>query len=301
MNNPDSSSALRPVVFLGCGHVPRRAARDLLAAGRPVHALVRTEASAAALRDAGFAGAVAADIAGEDWQDLLPATGADVVFAVSGGGDLAGYRRTYRDGMVAALRFAASARTFVYTSSTGVYSQTGGVTVDEDSPVGGDPKSDILAETETLLLRAAAPARRFVLRFGGLYGPGRHYMLDALRRGETTFAGRGDFRINYLHRDDAASAILAALNAPQHLAGGVYNVTDGHPVTKSDIAAHLAQRLGLPPPGFDPEVRTARADRRGSASPDRIVDARKVTRDLGWSPRFPDFRAGYDAILSGEA
>ncbi|HLP00989.1 MAG TPA: hypothetical protein VK163_03110, partial [Opitutaceae bacterium] len=33
-------------------------------------------------------------------------------------------------------------------------------------------------------------------------------------------------------------------------------------------------------------------------APDRIIEAEKIRRVLGWSPRFADYRAGYGAILA---
>ncbi len=295
----------RPLVLLGCGYIGREVARQALAAGRPVYALVRSDASAEMLRAAGLTGVVVGDIATDDWHRALPTMRAQAVVSVSsGGGDLDTYRRTYRDGMASALRWAEQGvDTLVYTSSTGVYRQDGGVTVDETSPVGGDPKSDLLVETERLLLDAPAlaPLGRFVLRFGGLYGPQRHYLLDALRRGERDFAGAGGFRINYLHRDDAVSAVFAALDAPRAITGGVYNVTDGNPATKAEIANFLADSLGLPHPVWNPEKPTGRALRRGADSPDRIIRAEKISAELDWYPRHLDFRSGYAALLHGPA
>ncbi len=297
-----------PLVLLGCGYIGTAIALEAMRRGRPVHALVRSPEKAAALRAMGLTSAVAADVAGDAWHGALPADGVEVVYSVSsGGGDDEAYRRAYAGGMASALRWVSRGqiRNFVYTSSTGVYPQSGGVTVDESSPVGGDPRSDILVATERLLLDAAGrPVSgvegAFVLRLGGLYGPARHYLLDALRRGETRLPGSGDFRINYLHRDDAVSGVFAALDAPGARAGGVYNLTDGHPATKAAIVAWLAERLGVPAPEFAPDVVSARAARRGSGSPDRMVSNAAFLRDFGWKPAYPDFRAGYEAILAGE-
>ena len=298
-----------PLVLLGCGYIGTAIALEAMRRSRPVHALVRSPEKAAALRAMGLTSAVAADVAGDAWHGALPADGVEVVYSVSsGGGDDAAYRRAYAGGMASALHWAAQGggvKTFVYTSSTGVYPQSGGVTVDESSPVGGDARADILVETEKLLLDAAGRPGSgvegaFVLRLGGLYGPARHYLLDALRRGETRLPGSGDFRINYLHRDDAVSGVFAALDAPGARSGGVYNLTDGHPATKAAIVAWLAGRLGAPAPEFAPDVVSARAARRGSGSPDRIVSNAAFLRDFGWTPAYPDFRAGYEAILAGE-
>lgn len=298
----------RPLVLLGCGYIGTALARAALARGRVVHALVRSPEKVAGLKELGIATAVAADVAGDAWHDALPCAGADIVYSVSsGGGDDAVYRRAYAGGLASAVAWTGihgGAATFLYTSSTGVYPQSGGVTVDESSPVGGDPRSDILVETENLLLAAAGKsgsgvARGLVLRLGGLYGPGRHYLLDALRRGEHTFAGRGDFRINYLHRDDAVSSVLTALETHPEITAGVFNITDDHPARKNAIAAWLASRLGAQEPVFDASIVTARAARRGSVSSDRIVSNAAFKRAFGWSPVYPDFKTGYDAILAG--
>lgn len=298
----------RPLVLLGCGYIGTALARAALARGRVVHALVRSPEKIAGLQALGIATVVAADVAGDAWHDALPCSGADIVYSVSsGGGDDAAYRRAYAGGLASALVWTAKhggAETFLYTSSTGVYPQSDGVTVDETSPVGGDPRSDVLVETENLLLAAArragsGVARALVLRLGGLYGPGRHYLLDALRRGEHTFAGRGDFRINYLHRDDAVSAILSALETHPEITAGVFNITDDTPARKDAIAAWLAEKIGAQEPVFDASVVTPRAARRGAGSPDRIVSNAAFKRDFGWEPLYPDFKTGYDAILAG--
>jgi nucleoside-diphosphate-sugar epimerase len=298
---------MTPLVLIGCGYIGTALAKAALSRERVVHALVRTQEKADALRSIGLASVVATDVAGDAWHDVLPCGGVDVVYSVSsGGGDDEAYRRAYAGGMASALRWASHCKinTFVYTSSTGVYPQSGGVTVDESFDVGGDKRSDILVETERLLLDAAGKkgsgiARGFALRLGGLYGPGRHYMLDALRRGETKFAGRGDFRVNYLHRDDAVSAIFSALNADAKNTGGVYNITDGNPAVKEEITAWLAHRLGMTAPVFDEAVVTARAARRGVGSPDRIVSNEAFRRDFGWTPTYPDFKSGYESITAG--
>jgi nucleoside-diphosphate-sugar epimerase len=106
-----------------------------------------------------------------------------------------------------------------------VYRQDDGGKVDETSPVGGAPTADaILGGEHAVLTSGFAKAR--VLRFGGLYGPGRHHLVDQLRRGDNVIGGRVDHFINYLHRDDAASSILAAIIGGP--AGArVYNVGDG--------------------------------------------------------------------------
>ena len=63
-------------------------------------------------------------------------------------------------------------RRLLFTSSTSVYSQSGGEWVDEDSPVSGEPFSrGLLLEGERLCREGPFPG--VVLRLAGIYGPGR--------------------------------------------------------------------------------------------------------------------------------
>ena len=114
------------------------------------------------------------------------------------------------------------------------------------------------------------------MRFGGLYGPGSHHLVDQLRRGDHVIGGRVDHYINYLHRDDAASSVLAAVVAGP--AGArVYNVCDGNPFTKEALARWIAERLGQPAPVFDPSAPAGpRVAKGGRTQPSRIVATGRI-------------------------
>ncbi|MGA0133810.1 MAG: hypothetical protein ACO3ND_05590 [Opitutales bacterium] len=222
--------------------------------------------------------------------------------ASAGGGGPEAYAAAYDFRVRRAVEWARAigAERFVFTSSTGVYRQDGGVTVDEDSPAGGDLASDAILAGEAAAAGSGIAFTR-ALRFGGLYGPGRHYLLDAFRRGETVVGGRSDHLINYLHGDDAASSVIAALEGgpPGHR---TYNVTDGRPVTKAELARWIALRLGLPPPAFVPEAEAGPRMRKGGRTqPSRRVDASKIAAELGWKPLYADVYAGLGPCLPGGA
>jgi nucleoside-diphosphate-sugar epimerase len=112
---------------------------------------------------------------------------------------------------------AASVGIYVVPTVTFVYPDG---EVDESTPLGHVPEhlqSALAAEQEAA--RFAASGRRgVVLRLGRLDGPGTGYARPSPRYGAT------------LHVDDAASALLAGLDAP----GGVYNVVrDGERVSNA--------------------------------------------------------------------
>ena len=280
------------IAVLGCGYVGAEFARQAKAAGHEVLGVVRSEASRDKLRAEGLV-AEAFDLYAGDWA-LLPKQFDAVVYAAStGGGGPEAYALAYDVGVKRALAWArgVGAQAFAFTSSTGVYRQDDGSLVDEESVVGGAPTADaILGGERAVLTSGFAKAR--VLRFGGLYGPGRHHMVDQLRRGENVIGGRVDHYINYLHRDDAASSVHAALVGGP--AGArVYNVGDGCPVTKEALARWIAERLGQSAPVFDPSAPAGpRVAKGGRTQPSRIVATGRIRAELGWKPAFADVFAG---------
>jgi nucleoside-diphosphate-sugar epimerase len=294
-----SLSDKRLVIF-GCGYVGSEVARAALAEGARVEALTRNPKKAVALRAAGLAHVVVADLAASDWHQQIEGGPDFVVNTVSSGGpDL--YRQSYVGGMQSILAWATAARspvgTMVYTSSTSVYPQGGGAVVDEtaDAP-GATPNGAIIRESEMLLQNAPASAcaRWFVLRLAGIYGPERHHLLDQLREGVATLNGSGEHRLNLAHRDDIVAAILTCLQAPAAIARGIFNVADTAPARRSEVVEWLAAQLKVSTPPFDGSATNRRA---GAPMPDRIISSAKIQRELGWKPRYPDYRAGFGEIL----
>ena len=251
----------------------------------------------------------------------------------SGGGGVGSYRRSHVGGMRSILAWARRrpAGTVVYTGSTSVYPQGGGVVVEETaSTEGAGETARVLLEAEALLreggnTRPARPGktadsglghpgqvadrpgtgetdgpairpchRWFILRLAGIYGPGRHRLLDQVRAGEV--GGRAQDHLNLVHRDDICAAIWAAFAAPAEKRDEVFNVADDAAATREEIAGWLASRLGVPPP----RLSAAPAAGRRALTPDRIIGNARLKRVLGWRPAFPSFREGYAAILGGQ-
>ena len=298
-----SSLAGQRLVIFGCGYVGGALAEAALARGARVTALTRNPEKAARLAARGVE-VVVGELASSDWHARI-APGADIVADTVSAADstVEGYRRSYVEGMRSVLDWAARgprpAGTLVYTSSTGVYPQGGGAEVDESAPtMDAGPTGRILVEAENLLRAApaVAVARWFILRLAGIYGPGRHYLLNALRSGTTQFGGEPGFRMNLAHRDDIVSALLACAAAPAPVRNEVFNLSDDAPATRAEVLGWLAGELGLPSPVFTgPAAGSGR--KGGAAAPDRVIRSVRIRRVLGWSPAHPDFRSGYAAIL----
>jgi nucleoside-diphosphate-sugar epimerase len=289
------------LVIFGCGYVGSEVARRAQQRGLQVTALTRNAEKAGRLRSDGIE-VIEAELASDRWHDRIPG-GADFVLnsVSSGGSGVEGYRRSYVDGMTSILAWARRTPigTFAYTSSTSVYPQGGGDRVTETSLV--EPRSEsarVLIEAENLIVSAGDEGSRpmgrwFIFRLAGIYGPGRHHLLDQLRSGATELSGAPDHHLNLIHRDDAAEAVLAGFATPPTMQDEIFNLADDHAATKAEVTAWLAGRLLIPVPSFT----GATTGRRG-AVPDRVIVNRKARQRLDWRPEFPDYRAGYEKILS---
>jgi nucleoside-diphosphate-sugar epimerase len=188
-------------------------------------------------------------------------------------------REVYVGGLANVLDALPAPRRFVYVSSTSVYGQTGGEWVDEDSPTNpAEENGRIVLECERLLRERLPDA--IMLRFAGIYGPGRLIKRAAVERGEP-LATDPEKTINLIHVEDGARAVVAA--AERARPGATYNVADGHPVTRRELYVELASLLGAPPPRFEPRV----ADRT-----DRRIGNRRLRSELGLDFLYPDYRAG---------
>jgi nucleoside-diphosphate-sugar epimerase len=191
----------------------------------------------------------------------------------------------YVDGLGNFLASRPPPERFVYVSSTSVYGQGDGGEVGETAAT--EPAEEagrVVRETERLVWSHWPDA--ILLRFAGIYGPGRLLRRqESLRAGEP-LAGDPERWLNLIHVDDGAAAVLAAERLGQP--GRVYNVCDDRPVRRRDFFTRLAHLLGAPEPRFVPAPQD-RANRR-------IVN-RRLHDELGVRLRFPSYSEGLPASL----
>jgi nucleoside-diphosphate-sugar epimerase len=287
----------RHLVVFGCGYVGTAVAQWGLAAELRVTALTRNVNAALLLRDLGIK-TVVGDLAGTAWHHQIDAAPDYAINCVSsGGGGVEAYRHSYLRGMESVVAWAREHRgigTFIYTSSTSVYPQGDGKIVDEQMPTqAATDRAQVLTETEAALQAVPQPwDRSFILRLAGIYGPGRHSLLEQVRKGEVS--GTGDHHLNLIHRDDIVSAVAACITAPTSVASEVFNVADDGRATKGEIVRWLAEQLEVAMPTFT----GLPAGERRQLTPDRVIANGKLKATLGWRPRHSTFREGYGSLLS---
>lgn len=171
-----------------------------------------------------------------------------------------------------------------YLSSTGVYGDTRGAWVDESASTGtGRRTARTEADRDWLSLGAR------VFRLPGIYGPGRS-PLDRLRDG-TAYRVASDQLFSRIHVDDIVAAVLRGLDAP----AGPYNIADDEPATQAEVTSYAARLLGCEPPPLK-QVAELPAPARAFHMEHRRIANGRAKRLLGWSPRFPTYRAGLRAL-----
>ena len=304
----------RKVIIFGCGYVGKAVAQKCLQLGAEVTGLTRNSEKAEALRKGGLSKVVIADLNDPELASHLESSYDFALNCVSsGGGGLANYRQSYLEGQQSiatwAAKLPAPLQAFTYTSSTSVYPDSDGAWLSEADANGEhSPRAAILLESEQAALSVNAQ-RNTVLRLGGIYGPGRHYMLDMLRSnpGQPLY-GSGETYLNSIHLDDIVSAILASWKnvgpplAERHETKAIYNVVDNEPAQRKTIATWLAERYQLPAPIFEPDKPSPRMAKRGiqngpSKAPNRRISNASIKQALEWQPQYESFREGYASLI----
>ena len=222
---------------------------------------------------------------------LPPALDLTVYCVAADARDEGAYQRAYPGGLdhvLAALSRESSGARVLFVSSTGVYGDAGGGWVDEDTaPAPEGFTGRAMLEAEAVLEGGAF--RGTSLRLGGIYGPGRTFLLDAIRTGRPFPAETMGHWTNRIHRDDAARAILHVATAPSP--PPLLNVVDPGPAPRREVLEWLATQL-------DRALVTAAAAPTRSPRADRRVSSRRLA-STGFEFHFPSFKDGYRALLGG--
>ncbi len=277
------------VLVAGSGWLGTAAARVLLARGDRVTAVVRTLQHAVRLRQDGIEG-LCRDLAVPGATEDLPGD-LDAILATHAAADtdVEAYRRAYLDvtGELLSLASRAGVPAMVVTSSTGVFGQTDGSTVDETTPVApGGETASVLCEAERRVLSAASDRLRICLvRPSGLYGPGRTGLIERVRSGALALGPGDETWMNFCHRDDAVTVLIAALDRGR--AGAIYHATDREPARRKNVIVWIAKRLKMTPPR-----REQGGDEAGEIRANRRVIGEATRSALGVELVFPNFRKG---------
>lgn len=285
----------------------------LVAAGHEVRGMARSPEKAVQLRDAG-----AEPVEGVDLFDpvavrrAVEGVGAVVHMATSIPTITKAWRtkawsmndRLRREGtpILAAAAHDAGALNFVKESVCFFYVPQGDAWIEEDSPINRTHFADasLSAEDAAVAFGGGDSGRVGVaLRFGLFYSADARSLEEGLsmaKLGSGPMVGRPEAFQPSIHVDDAAGAVVAALDAPT----GYYNVAD-EPITKGQWNAAFFDAFGIdkrprPTPKLALKAGGKKVDVLAGS---RRISSRRFREVTGWAPAFPDATIGLKAVAAG--
>ncbi|MCD0452761.1 NAD(P)-dependent oxidoreductase [Actinocorallia sp. API 0066] len=192
------------------------------------------------------------------------------------------------------------------------YDPAGEGPADEDAPFWHDPPKQF-ATTQRALVELEAlthAADGLVLRLGHLYGPGTAYsplgpdeqspdgwITGQIRERRVPVVGEGTAVFSFLHADDAAAAVAAALTTG---VTGSLNVVDDTPTPVAEWLPALAELLGAEPPHRVPTpLARLVTGAWGVAFFTRLrgADNTRAKAELSWRPKYASWKEGFAADL----
>jgi nucleoside-diphosphate-sugar epimerase len=185
-----------------------------------------------------------------------------------------------------------------YLSTTGVYGDTGGDWVSEDTPINPSTQRGQRRKAAEQAWRAIPNLPLHIFRLAGIYGPGRGPFAK-LRAGTARRIIKPGQMFSRIHVDDIAQVLAASMDRPNPAA--IYNVCDDMPAPPQDVISYAASLLGMPPP---PEVPFEQAEmspmaRSFYAESKRIRNDR-IKSELGVELLYKDYKSVLTAMLESE-
>ncbi|HZI16211.1 MAG TPA: NAD-dependent epimerase/dehydratase family protein [Myxococcus sp.] len=282
------------------GTIGFHVARAFRRAGHEVAGLVRTAQKAKLLEAEEIRPVLGTLQAPAAWADEAARAGVLVHAAVDYTGDAATLDGQVLDVFLRPGAPGAPKRTVLYTSGIWIQGDTGGVPVDELTPVRPAAKVAWRPAVEQRVLTAEG-VRGVVLRPATVYGRAGSLTgqwFQGAVEGELRVFGDGTNHMAMVHVEDVADAYVRA--AERGMAGEVFLLADGSRQRVRDLvdaavrAAGGKARVTWVPPSQAPEAQRKLAE---CLAMDQAADASKARRLLGWEPRHTDFAAGASTYL----
>lgn len=281
----------------GCGYTGIRVAACALVDDISVTSLVRDDAKGGKFAEMGLS-IINCSVDHIDEIPHLPVTGCSILYSIppQGGGTIDLRARNF---CAALKRDKQIPQRIVYLSATSVYGDTGGESVNENSPT--DPSSAmgkrrLDAEQQFLEFGAEHGIPVIILRIAGIYGPGRLPLMQ-ISQGQPLLREQEAKPSNRIHIDDLVQVCIAALERGD----GIYNVSDGNPSSMTVYFNACADVLGLP---RQPQVDMEEARRVmppllfNYFAESRVVDNSRMLHDLGIVLKYPLLADGLKASVS---
>ena len=275
------------ILLVGYGDLAHRLAPQLIAQGVSVYAIARSDkvvADGVILWRGAISDATIQSRMSEIKADLV------IITLTPGGRREEDYRQAYVHNVQNLLacwkRAKSEPKQVIFVSSTSVYEQSQGEWITEITPaVASSSTSAVLIESEQLLLQSDIPS--CIVRFAGIYGPGRDYLIKQVIAG---VAGTVAFT-NRIHVTDCvevlaflANIVLKGVRIPNILLA-----SDCEPVTSKVVREWLCETLGFAHDHL--HVSESSASSRTSGLNKRCDNSALLA--MNYTFTYPGYREGY--------
>ncbi len=214
-------------------------------------------------------------------------------------------------------------RSWVFASAAEIYGLVDGLATEQTAAKPVIPYGHIKLAIEGLFVQMAKDLPRcrvVILRIGEVYGSESRLLCELtarLKRGFCPFPGSGRVAVSFVHVLDVAQAFARAAESTR-MGVSIYNVADDEPTTWRTFIRYFAELLGTRPPISLPralayshmlahefksfivnqEPLLTRHALRLLTTP-KALSNQAIKQDLGFTPRFANFRQGLEATLHG--
>jgi nucleoside-diphosphate-sugar epimerase len=189
----------------------------------------------------------------------------------------------------------------IWVSSTGVYGQSCGEWVDESSVASSksyrgkrllEAENLVKSISKELVTNNSTLIKSVVVRFSGIYGPGRGRLLNQIKKGNIASKHPVSWT-NRIHVVDCAGIIIHIIDlySQKKDISNLYIGTDNQPVPAYEIQRWLANHM---------RVKIEENNEIPKNTDNKNVNRRcnnKLIKDSGYNFIFPDFKKGYTPLL----
>jgi nucleoside-diphosphate-sugar epimerase len=183
---------------------------------------------------------------------------------------------------------AGSQAPWIFVSSTSVYGQNQGEWVDEDSATTPSKSTSLKIVNAERKLMAINPAN-IIVRFSGIYGPGREYLLRMAKQ-TLSIQKSPPHYTNRIHQRDCIGILVFLLE--KHIIGvsleQCYLASDDNPAPLWEVMTWMAGQMRCNPPIA--KIAEDDCDRNKRCRNDRL-------KKLGYQFLYPDYKKGYLELL----
>ena len=275
----------KTVLLAGCGDIGLALGKLLGQQGYEVTGLKRTR-----LADPPFAMIYGDLLDPQSLSELAPRYDFIVYTATPGSMTPEAYEDAYVKGLNNLMHATeAPAQRLILVSSTGVYHQSAGDVVDEDSPTEPQRFSGKALLKSEQLAQQTWPGT-VAIRFAGIYGPGRLRLIRKVKSGEPVSVEPPRYT-NRIFSEDCVHllAFLMEKNLEGVALDPVYIGCDDAPVTDIEVLDFIAERMGV--------AKLPRQNSEGGPVNQNKRCSNARIKALGYRFIYPSYREGYERIL----